>query len=202
MEKKELFILNYQKMFGMRIKLNKLTQKGYSSDYHYTEIRCIVLIGKMEEPNVTKLSEMLYMTRGGISKTTHKLLRRGAIENYQKADNKKEVYFKLTDIGKAISLEYDEFLITQKERDSVIFSQLSEAEKDTIIIFLEKFNQLLENEMRKIDLPILDDHHHNHHDDKHHDNQKKDLINYNHNHSYEQHHNQESNIDNNENNNI
>lgn len=48
--------------------LNKLTSKEFIQSYGYSEIHCIDLIGKLEKPNVTKISSKLSMTRSAISK--------------------------------------------------------------------------------------------------------------------------------------
>jgi DNA-binding MarR family transcriptional regulator len=147
MDKEELFFNNFNRMFTIRNILNKLPYKAYSSDFHHSEVRCIDLIGRMEEANVTKLSEAAYMTRGGISKTIKKLLNFEVIESYQKPDNKKEIYYKLTKHGEDIFLKYEEFRKAQIERDRVVFLNLKEEEKDIVIKFLETFNVHLQSQM-------------------------------------------------------
>ncbi|MHB8072679.1 winged helix DNA-binding protein [Desulfosporosinus fructosivorans] len=51
------------------------------------------------------------MTRGAISKITKKLTSKDAISSYQKEDNRKEVYFRLTDYGELL---YKKHKITMK----------------------------------------------------------------------------------------
>lgn len=80
--------------------LSKLTEGKCLDEYGYSETHCIDYIGRLELPNVTKIAEHMGMTRGAISKMTKKLLAKGLIEKYTLESNKKEVYFKLTDLGK------------------------------------------------------------------------------------------------------
>ena len=62
-----------------------------------SEVHCIEAIQELNEPNVRRLTEALFMTRGAVSKLTKRLEQRGLIESYKNPDNKKEVYFRLTE---------------------------------------------------------------------------------------------------------
>lgn len=149
MSKDEMFLSSFSKMINTRRNLNKLKRRNCLPDYHYTEIGCIALIDKMEDANVTKLSEAFYMTRGGVSKTIKKLLSYGAIESYQKPENKKEVYFKLTAKGREIYEKNNELAAEMREIDNAIFNLLDDKEKDVVIKFLEIYNQKLEAHIEK-----------------------------------------------------
>lgn len=157
MNKEELFLSYLNKMIDVRRALNKLSKKEFLPDYHYTEIKCIALIGSMEDSNVTRLSEASYMTRGGISKTIKKLLSYGVIESYQKPENKKEIYYKLTSTGKNILKEIDNFTGALRERDKIVFNGLNEDEKDIVIKFLEKYNEHLKEDIAKIEIINIED---------------------------------------------
>jgi DNA-binding MarR family transcriptional regulator len=157
MDKETIFLSNFNKMFEVRRALNKLNKEENLPEYHYTEIKCIALIGIMEEANVTKLSEASYMTRGGISKTIKKLLKYDVIESYRKPENKKEIYYKLTDSGIAIFEKYKKFTNVQNEKYKIVFNQLNEQEKVIIINFLEKFNDYLKKDMDKTKVQEIED---------------------------------------------
>ena len=66
-----------------------------------SEVHCIEAIEELNEPNVRRLTEALFMTRGAISKLTKRLEQRGLID-YKNPNNKKEVYFRLTEAGQQI----------------------------------------------------------------------------------------------------
>ncbi|MFD0619116.1 MarR family winged helix-turn-helix transcriptional regulator [Paenibacillus sp. GCM10027629] len=116
----------------------------------FMEVHCIDFIEKMEDANVTKLANAFQVTRGAISKVTKRLIETGAIERYQKPDNKKEIYFKLTDIGREIYWEHEKMHQTRIERDSGYFSQLSNEEKDNLIQILNKIYGQIAEELKEL----------------------------------------------------
>lgn len=91
------------------------------------------------------------MTRGAISKLTKKLIKKGLIESYQKADNKKEIYFKLTEQGKVIFNIHEELHKEFRERDKIVFDQITDAQLDSMLSFVEKYRAHLDTEIKKQD---------------------------------------------------
>ena len=89
------------------------------------------------------------MTRGAISKMTKKLIKKGVIESYQKPDNKKEIYFRLTEQGKAINKVHEELHKEFQERDKAVFEQVTEEEFDSMLDFVEKYSRHLDAEIKK-----------------------------------------------------
>lgn len=83
--------------------LNKPILEKTLSDYTLSEIELIEHIALIPYANVTKLAAASYMTRGAISKLTKKLMNKGLIESYQQTDNKKEIYFRLTNKGQQVN---------------------------------------------------------------------------------------------------
>ncbi|HWL11887.1 MAG TPA: MarR family transcriptional regulator, partial [Ureibacillus sp.] len=117
--------------------------------YKPSEVHCIEFIEKNVDSNVTKLAESLYMTRGAISKLTKKLIEKGLIESYQKPDNKKEIYFKLTEQGKKIYEVHEELHKEFQERDNAVFDQVTEEQFDSMLSFVEKYSRHLDAEIKK-----------------------------------------------------
>ena len=64
------------------------------TDYTYTEMHTIDAIGKIENPNVTKIALNLNLSKAAISKIIKKLIKKKSIEIYKSPDNKKETYYK------------------------------------------------------------------------------------------------------------
>ena len=58
-----------------------------------SEVHCIEAIEELNEPNVRRLTEALFMTRGAISKLTKRLEQRGLIESYKNPNNKRKFIF-------------------------------------------------------------------------------------------------------------
>lgn len=110
MNKKEQTTTEFRVLFNKLAWLNKQKMEEALKEYKPSEVHCIESIGKSVDPNVTKLAESLYMTRGAISKITKKLIKKDVIESYQKPENKKEIYFKLTEQGKKCSLSMKSFM--------------------------------------------------------------------------------------------
>lgn len=152
MEKDELFLLNFNKMLDMRRALGKLNRRAFLPEYHYTEILCTSLIGTLPEANVTKLSEASFITRGGISKTVKKLMYSGLIESYQKPENKKEIYFKLTDAGKEVFEKNQQFTRAQEYLYKSVFNELNDEEKNAVIKFTKVLEMRLVEEIDKSEI--------------------------------------------------
>ena len=49
--------------------------------------------------NATSAAQKLSITKGAVTQIADKLVKKGFVEKYKKADNKKEVYIKLTSDG-------------------------------------------------------------------------------------------------------
>jgi len=129
--------------------------KGYKS----SEVHCIEFIGENVDSNVTKLAESFYVTRGAISKLAKKLIKKGIIESYQKPDNKKEIYFRLTEQGKVINKVHEGLHKEFQMRDKAVFEQVTEEQFDIMISFAEKYIRHLDAEIKKqgVDMTKQDD---------------------------------------------
>lgn len=152
MTKEEFIISSFVEIYNRIVTLNSIDEKDSIEDIHPSEVHCIELIKRTEEANVTKLAEAAFMTRGAVSKITKKLLKHDAIVSYQKPENKKEIYFKLTDLGEEIYKMHEEMHKKWNDRDMVVFEGFSESEKDTIVKFLKTYNKHLEEEINACNL--------------------------------------------------
>ncbi|CUU47784.1 MarR family winged helix-turn-helix transcriptional regulator [Clostridium beijerinckii] len=132
--------------------IKKTAERNFLTEYTFTEVHCIEQIEKMEDPNVTKLSKNFEMTRGALSKIIKKLIEKGAVEIYRKPENKKEIYYKLTESGMSTFMEHEEMHRSRLERDKVIFSKLSEDEKATFVSILDKIHEQLTTELKNVSM--------------------------------------------------
>ncbi len=149
MNKEEQVIRGFRDLLNKMVLLNKFKMEGSLKEYKPSEVHCIEYIGKNADSNVTKLAESFYMTRGGISKITKKLIKKGIIESYQKPDNQKEIYFRLTEQGKVIYKVHEELHKEFQERDKAVFEQVTEEEFDIMLSFAEKYSRHLDAEIKK-----------------------------------------------------
>ena len=90
------------------------------------------------------------MTRGAASKLTKKLLKKEVIESYQKADNKKEVYFRVLPEGQAVVTKHDQLHQQFQERDHVVFEEATDEQLTSLLNFIETYSahidQAIENQ--------------------------------------------------------
>ncbi len=154
MNKEEQLMAGLMQLLNKWAWLNKSKMEDSLKDFKSSEVHYIECIGRNIDSNVTKLAESLFMTRGAISKMTKKLIEKGIIESYQKPDNKKEIYFKLTEQGERIYIIHEELHREFQERDKVVFEQVSEEQFDSILSFIEKYNRHLDTEIKNQNMYI------------------------------------------------
>lgn len=152
MNKEDQVMMDVRQLYNKMAWINKLKMEDSLKGYQSTEVHCIEYIEKNADSNVTKLAEAFYMTRGAISKLTKKLIKKGLIESYQKADNKKEIYFKLTEEGREVFNIHEELHQEFRERDKVIFDQVSDEQIEALLQFVNGYSQHLDKEIEKLAL--------------------------------------------------
>ncbi len=79
-------------------------------------------------------------------------MNKGYVESYQKPENKKEIYFKLTEQGKEIFEIHEELHKEFLERDKVVFEQITEQQLKDMINFVERYSKHLDAELKKQDI--------------------------------------------------
>ena len=154
MNKEEQVMMGFNDLLNKIVSLEKPKMKDSFKGYKSSEVHCIEYIGRNVDSNVTKLAESFYMTRGAISKLTKKLIKKGNIESYQKPDNKKEIYFRLTEQGKVINKVHEELHKEFRERDKAVFEQVTEEQFDIMLSFVEKYTKHLDIEIKKQGIDI------------------------------------------------
>ena len=154
MNKEEQVIMGFRDLFNKMAWLNKFKMEERLKEYKPSEVHCIEYIGKNVDSNVTKLAESFYMTRSAMSKITKKLIEKGFIESYQKRDNKKEIYFRITKQGEEINKIHEELHKEFQERDKAVFEEVTEAQFDNMLNFVEKYSRHLDKEIKKQGIDI------------------------------------------------
>jgi len=129
--------------------LDKINMEEVLNNYKPFEVHCIDYIGKNEDTNVTKLAKTFCVTNGAISKVAKKLMQKGAIESYKRPNNKKEVYFKLTDEGQKVYNTHKSAHQAFKKRDNIIFDGFTDDELDVILNFTDKYLKYLNTAIEK-----------------------------------------------------
>lgn len=150
MKEQELLLKELALMLERQDMLSKLTESQCLDEYGYSETHCIDYIGRLELPNVTKIAEHMGMTRGAISKMTKKLLAKGLIEKYTLETNKKEIYFRLTDLGMLLFEEHAKRHRMWETRDMHFLARYSREEVETVYKFMCEYNGYLEEQIEEI----------------------------------------------------
>jgi DNA-binding MarR family transcriptional regulator len=150
MKKEELVVVKFRELINKLSWFNKIKMEDRLKGYKSVEVHYIECIGSHSEPNVTKIAEVLYMTRGAISKMTKKLEQKGLIESYQKPENKKEIYFRLTKSGQDVYDIHEKLHREFRDRDRVVFEGITEEQYDNMLAFIRKYNEHLDSEISKI----------------------------------------------------
>ncbi|MFZ7934614.1 MarR family transcriptional regulator [Bacillus thuringiensis] len=149
MNKEEQVMNGFRELYNKLVWLNKDTMEEGLKGFKSSEVHCIEYIENNADSNVTQLAEAFYVTRGAISRMTKKLIQKGLVESYQKSENKKEIYFRLTEQGKEIYKIHENLHKEFQERDKAVFEQVTEEEFNSIISFVEKYSRHLDAEIKK-----------------------------------------------------
>lgn len=104
------------------------------------EMHCIHWIGLTDQPNVTKIAERMRMTRGAISKIVKKIIGKELVESYQILENKKEIYFRLTENGHRLFDEHLKCHLQARREKLALLQEFSAAEQNCILRFLSAIN--------------------------------------------------------------
>lgn len=132
------------RMFEIYNILNKKPKEYVSGMLlYYSEIHMIEAIGRHQDSNLTELAGILSITKGTASKTIAKLGSKGLICKFQREDNKKEVHFRLTELGQLAfegHYRYHESRSSDIDRD---FDSYSPDEQKLILHFIERYTEEL-----------------------------------------------------------
>ncbi|MEJ8305200.1 MarR family winged helix-turn-helix transcriptional regulator [Saccharibacillus sacchari] len=149
MSQQEKILEEFRSVFNKLVWLNRGEMEEKLKGHKPSEVHCIEYIGKHVDPNVTRLAEAFYMTRGAISKITKKLLDKKLIESYQGPENKKEIYFRLTPQGREVFDIHENLHRSFRGRDDVVFEKISDEQYKTMSRFLDMYSQHLDAEINK-----------------------------------------------------
>ena len=154
MNKEEQVKIAFRDLYNKMAWLNGLKMGSSLKAHKSSEVHCIEYIEENIDSNVTKLAKSFYMTRGAITKITRKLLGKSIIESYQKPDNKKEIYFRLTKQGKVIYKIHEKLHKEFQDRDKVVFKQVTGKQFDSMLGFLDTYSRHLDTEIKKLNINI------------------------------------------------
>lgn len=123
--------------------LSKITNGDLFQVYGNSEIHCIDVIGDLGEANGTQVAERLKITRSAVSKIIRRLKQEDLVFQRQKADNKKEIFYAMTEKGRNIYAAHKLAHQRWQARDAAFLKKIPSAQKEAVYLFLTKFNAYL-----------------------------------------------------------
>lgn len=107
----------------------------------HSEVGFLDVVHEEQGANVSRISQRLGFTKGAITQTYQKLMQKGLIEQYNREGNKKEKYFRLTELGERTREGHQQFHEEANQSLCDYFSSLKEGEADVILGFLDHLNE-------------------------------------------------------------
>jgi DNA-binding MarR family transcriptional regulator len=105
---------------------------------NHAEVHLLDTINQHQGENTSQLALRNGITKGAIAQITKKLLEKGLIRSYQTPENKKEVYFELTNLGKKAVAGHDRHHKRLNSELTKYFETLGDKDMRTILTFLDK----------------------------------------------------------------
>jgi DNA-binding MarR family transcriptional regulator len=118
---------------------------------HLSEIHIIEMIGNYPDANTTRLAEILGVTKGLVSRVSSKLEKKGLINKYQYEDNKKEIYYELTELGKIAYQGHIDYHEHNHQQIFERFENYSDEQKEIVNNFLGEYIDYLKEVVDKFD---------------------------------------------------
>lgn len=105
---------------------------------YHSEVNFLDAIHKHKQANVSELSAKLGITKGAVTQTAGKLKAKGLIEIYMQEGNKKEKFFRLTDVGMTARKGHEQYHKKANESLCDYFRSLSDADVRVVRTFLNQ----------------------------------------------------------------
>lgn len=124
---------------------NKISQNNKSANRYDTnhvlytsEIHMIEAIDNYKNVNASKLAATMGITNGAVNQVAKKLIKKGLIEPYKMDDNKKDIYYRLTNQGQVANLAHSNYHKQQYIHIEQFVDSLSSEKIATITDFLSE----------------------------------------------------------------
>ena len=98
---------------------------------YFTEVHTITQVGKNTEINITRLADLMGVTRGAISQTVRKLVGKNLIIK-SNTTNKKEVNLRLSDKGLAVLKGQESFQLDLFTFAATLYEKASQQDVDLV----------------------------------------------------------------------
>lgn len=137
-------IKQLQMLYEKQDILSKLRDHTLYTNLNLSEVHCLEVIYRLDTPNASEIGVNLQVTRGAVSKIIKKLVSKGFVETFQKPENKKEKFHRLTEQGIIIAKKHRQAHEEWEKEDLQFIDTIGEIDKEIVENFLKKFNSYLE----------------------------------------------------------
>ncbi|MDL2236797.1 hypothetical protein LJC56_03060 [Christensenellaceae bacterium OttesenSCG-928-K19] len=137
------------RMHELQTELERVSAKPFAPAYSHTELHVLQAAANLPSPNVTSIAKEIGITRGAASKIGKRLLLSGDLKEYRMSQNKKELYFSLTEKGRVVNAEHESGHTACRAKDLALFDSMTEDEKQTIAAFLARMNGHIDGKIKE-----------------------------------------------------
>lgn len=123
-----------EKLLSKELSSHKLLKNTKLS---LTECHVVACIGDNDTANGTFIAKTLNITKGGVSKAAAKLIQKKMIKSLRMQDNKKEVYYELTELGKQLHYAHSIMHERAKEHQRKVLAGYTDQELSVVAKFLK-----------------------------------------------------------------
>lgn len=119
------------------------------------EIHLLARIDENEELNMTELAAKQNITKGALSKTVSKLIKKGLLDKFQQEGNSKNIYLRLTEQGKNACAGHQAFHLRHAARLSPELTAFAEEHQAILLqalVYAEENLRMYLKEMQTEDL--------------------------------------------------
>jgi DNA-binding MarR family transcriptional regulator len=136
--KKEMLVGKVSRIVNAAVPAMKIARDYGGIMLYYSEIHTLEAINSYKEANISTLAGYMGVTVGAVWQTARKLKEKGLIEQYQLQNNRKDVFFYLTDLGRTACEGHIKYHKSLNPEFSDFVDGLSEHETKIIMQFLDE----------------------------------------------------------------
>lgn len=146
---------NKEKFLKFTMKFHEIMLEAFDMERHSMhfgtdtiltrpEIHLIKTVKENPEKHVTALGEILGITKGAVSQTLNKLVKKGMIRKVEDSENRAKILIQLTEKGKQAYMGHEKFHESFDTMFLSMFEEYSEEQMEFLIDFAEKSKIKLE----------------------------------------------------------
>jgi len=118
--------------------------KDLKKNWTITQLHIVSLINSNNnQANNTFLANKLNISKAAVSKAIRVLMKHNMISSHKNENNKREIYYSLTEEGKRLAAIHDQMHEIVKNQYIQLFKQFSDAELEIVIKFLNEWSKLI-----------------------------------------------------------